>query len=148
MAGIGISIDIEGIEQLNVIFERLSSINATPVMTVLGRLLEEQTVSRIKDEKSAPNGGAWPQWSPRYEAKRHSNQSLLENEGHLVDSIQSVEGRDSIEVGTNLVYARRHQYGDPKKNIPQRQFLGVSSGNSYELQKTLEDWFYSHTTGM
>ena len=141
MSGFGITIDSRGIDQLNATLDRLSGIDTSPVLGVMGRIVEDQTINRIKETKASPDGELWPEWSDEYAATRHSNQSLLESQGHLVDSMQSVEGLDSVEVGTNLEYARSHQYGDPRRGIPQREFLGVGAGDVYELQETLERWY-------
>ena len=141
MSGFGITIDSRGIDQLNATLDRLSGIDTSPVLGVMGRIVEDQTINRIKETKASPDGELWPEWSDEYAATRHSNQSLLESQGHLVDSMQSVEGLDSVEVGTNLEYARSHQYGDPRRGIPQREFLGVGEGDVYELQETLERWY-------
>lgn len=36
-----------------------------------------------------------------------------------------------MQIGTNVKYAKVHQYGSKKRNIPARPFLGV---NEYELR--------------
>ncbi|ASX25873.1 phage virion morphogenesis protein [Candidatus Williamhamiltonella defendens] len=140
MAGVGASLDLRGIERLNHLLDRLGGIDPQQVLSVLGNLVEKQTVDRLIDEKESPDGDAWPQWSQGYAKSRHRHQNLLQSSGDLIDSIQSVFGFGRTETGTNLIYAARHQFGDTKRGIPQREFLGISADNLVELQNALEDW--------
>ena len=55
------------------------------------------------------------------------------SEGHLDDSIQFLVTGDSVETGSNLVYAAPHQFGLAERNIPERPFLGLSADNEGEL---------------
>lgn len=77
----------------------------------LGGVVERQTKRRISDEKRAPDGGAWAPWTEEYKKTRHGNQSLLEGEGALLDSIEYQVQRNSVRVGSALVYAGVHQDG-------------------------------------
>lgn len=77
----------------------------------IGAVVERQTRRRISDEKRAPDGGAWAPWTEEYKKTRHGNQSLLEGEGALHDSIEYQVQRNSVRVGSALVYAGVHQEG-------------------------------------
>ncbi len=140
MAGVGVSLEVHGVERLNRVLGRLGSVDPQQILSVLGDIVEKQTVDRLVDGKESPDGDAWPQWSPWYAQSRHGNQNLLQSNGHLIDSIQSVFGLGHAEVGTNLIYAASHQFGDAKRGIPQREFLGVNSKNAVDLQNALDDW--------
>lgn len=140
MAGVGASLELRGVERLNNVLDRLGGVDPQHILSVLGNIVEKQTVDRLIDGKESPDGDAWSEWSPWYAQSRHSNQNLLQSSGNLIDSIQSVFGFGSAEVGTNLFYAASHQFGDAKRKIPQREFLGVSADNLVELQNTLDDW--------
>ncbi|WP_174891260.1 phage virion morphogenesis protein [Candidatus Hamiltonella defensa] len=140
MAGVGASLELRGIEHLNHLLDRLGGIDPQQVLSVLGNLVEKQTVDRFIDEKESPDGEAWPEWSQGYAKSRHRHQDLLQSSGDLIDSIQSVFGFGRTDIGTHLMYAARHQFGDTKRGIPQREFLGISADNLVELQNTLEDW--------
>lgn len=72
----------------------------------LGAVVESQTRRRIADEKTAPDGSAWPEWSASYAKTRHSNQSKLQGNGDLLDSIQYIVERNQVRIGSPLVYAR------------------------------------------
>lgn len=77
----------------------------------LGGVVERQTKRRISDEKRAPDGGAWAPLTEDYKKTRHGGNSLLDGEGHLHDSIEYQVQRNSVRVGSALVYAGVHQDG-------------------------------------
>ncbi len=79
-----------------------------------------------------PMGKPWPPLQhPRRNSKGHDQ--ILRDKGLLMASV-TAGGTGHVETltttqlvwGTNLIYAATHQYGDPSRNIPQRQFLGWS----------------------
>ncbi len=140
MAGIGGSIGLQGIDRLNAVLGRLAEVDPTRILSVLGGLVEQQTKDRIEIERKSPDDDAWPEWSPLYAVTRHGNQDLLQSKGHLVDSIQSVAGFGQTEIGSNLVYAATHQFGDAERSIPKREFMGVGRDNLLDLQYALDEW--------
>lgn len=85
---------------------------------------ESQTRRRISVEKSAPDGTAWKAWSEDYAKTRHGGHSLLENEGDLLDSLQSFVEGESAGWGTNLIYGAAQQFGiDDVVQVPEHQRL-------------------------
>jgi len=104
------------------------------LLDVVGSEIESQVRRRIADEKRAPDGSAWPDWSAEYAVRRSSKGGILYLEGHLLDSITYETRPDAVEVGSNLVYARRHQEGDGgARGIPRRAYLGLSDENLRDL---------------
>jgi len=77
----------------------------------IGAVVESQTRRRIADEKTAPDGSAWKPWSDAYAKTRHGNQSLLQGEGALLDSIEYQVERGKVRIGSALVYSGVHQEG-------------------------------------
>lgn len=140
MAGIGVSLEIDGLAQLNILLDRLTRVNSHSLVDKLGNLIGKQTVDRLVDGKRSPDGDIWPEWSSAYAISRHTNQSLLQSSGHLIDSIQHIAYLDEAEIGTNLIYASIHQLGSTRRRTPQREFLGISSENLIELQSELDNW--------
>ena len=67
--------------------------------------------------------------------------------GHLRDSITHNVTADGVEVGSNLAYAATHQYGDPRRNIPERPYLGASEQDLDELRDIVDGWLARHLTG-
>lgn len=106
----GISIEVSGdrqLEDMRRAIEKLAdgSLQAE-LLESLGAVVESQTRRRIADEKTAPDGGRWPDWSDGYAKTRHGNQSLLQGNGDLLDSIQYVVGKGVVHIGTPLDYGR------------------------------------------
>ena len=142
MAGIDFGIDVEGIDRLNAALAKLTqgAQDKRNLLSALGGMIEDQAKARIEREQASPGGTLWPDWSSEYAKTRHGNNALLQNEGHLFDSIQSLISDDQVEIGTNLIYAATHQYGDLRRGIPQREFMGISGSNLNDLAQVLDDW--------
>jgi phage virion morphogenesis protein len=97
--------------------------------------------ARIETDKKSPDGIAWPAWTERYKATRHAGHKLLEGEGDLLGSIESVVGTDEVEIGSNLIYAATHQAGDADRNIPARTYLGLSGDDEADLEQVIDEFF-------
>lgn len=67
-------------------------------------------------------GGRPESWPPRKDDKPHK---LLIKTGKLKNSIYVEQQRDSVSVGTRVPYQATHNFGDPGRNIPQREYLLV-----------------------
>ena len=140
-----ISIEITGLDPLIAKLERLARPDQVELMEQIGSLVESQTRNRIKNEKRAPDGTPWKKWSDEYSKTRHGGHSLLMNEGDLLDSIQWQVSGDSVEIGSNLVYARTHQLGRKvgRGRIPARPYLGLSAENRDEISEAIDSWLES-----
>ncbi len=147
MAGVSVTIDTR---ELEAVLNRLQSwanrASLSGLYASIGAEVESQTRRRIEDERTAPDGTPWADWSPRYAATRHGNHSLLQNEGHLVDSITHLVTGNSVEVGTNLVYGATHQVG--RGGIPARPFLGLSAENTADVLNVMDDWVTQQLKGI
>lgn len=127
-------INLAGLLPAKRALDRLSRADTRKLLDVLGSEQESQTRRRITDEKTDPEGGAWDEWSEAYAARRPDKGGLLDLDGDLADSITYIVGDDVVEVGSNLVYAHRHQVGDDEDGgIPARPYLGVSEENLDDL---------------
>lgn len=111
----GISVQVRHLEELKryeSLIESLGNPNhKRELLESIGSIAESQTRRRISDEKAAPDGTPWQDWSAGYEKTRHSNQSLLQGDGDLLDSIQSYVSGSKVHVGSSLIYAPAHQDG-------------------------------------
>lgn len=115
--------------------ERLADADYGELLDRIGTEITDQTVHRIAQTKTAPDGAAWRPWSARYAATRHAGHSLLEGEGHLLRSIQHlVDEAAGVEIGSNLVYAATHQYGHPPARIPARPYLGLNANDEADIE--------------
>jgi phage virion morphogenesis protein len=116
--------------------DRLFSAGLEQVSYEIGSLVEDQTKRRIADDKTAPDGTPWADWSEDYAATRKAGvQSLLVGRGDLLGSTQNYTIGDTIRVGNNLVYGAIHQFGSDgaEGGIPARPYLGLSREDEREI---------------
>lgn len=141
-----IRIDVRGFLPAEMALDRLSALQEAQLLDGLGRQIHQQTVRRIEEEKTAPDGKAW---------KRNSEGTpTLYREGHLARSIDWVVQGLQVAVGSALIYAPIHQYGGTiapktadalafmignrfvmtqKVTMPARPYLGVSADNAADI---------------
>lgn len=130
----GLVFNLAGLLPARRALDRLSQLRTERLLDLLGSELESQTRRRLTEEKTAPDGSEWDEWSESYAARRPAKGGLLELEGNLVDSITYQVGHDAVTVGSNLIYAARQQDGDEgDSGIPARPYLGVSADNLEDL---------------
>ncbi|UXU74358.1 MULTISPECIES: phage virion morphogenesis protein [unclassified Paracoccus (in: a-proteobacteria)] len=105
----------------------------------IGALIEDQTRLRLAEQKTTPDGRAWPAWSRAYARTRKPRHSLLIGEGNpgLLESVQNYTTGLSAVVGTNLVYGAVHQFGSEHGAVPERAWLGLSADNRADIEALL-----------
>lgn len=115
---------------------RLSDESLALIAYEVGMLIEDQTKLRVADEKTAPDGGAWPAWSEAYAETRKPHHSLLVDSGNpgLLESIQNYTTGMAAVVGTNLIYGAIHQFGSEDGSLPAREYLGLSADNRTAIE--------------
>lgn len=139
MAGASITIDYDDREVLDALSRLAGHVDdLSPVMAEIGEYLAEQTKQRF-DQGIAPDGSPWAPLSPRYAKRKpkHKTEPLLLSEV-LRDTIRYQAGRQSVEVGTDRIYAATHQFG--RGPIPARPFLGISHDDQTEILQILRDY--------
>jgi phage virion morphogenesis protein len=149
MAGVALHIDLSRLKLIQRRLDALANFDRSALLDAVGDNVEAQTRTRLSEEKHAPDGAAWPQWSEAYAATRHADQSFLEGEGTLIDSIDHEVMGDEVEIGSNLIYSRVHQEGadfsiisnKAHVRIPARPYLGISDANEAEIERTIVEWF-------
>lgn len=152
MSGVGLQWSLPDLAQAQRRVDAVMHMSTRELMDSIGAEVESQTRRRISDEKTSPAGVPWPQWSDAYAATRHSGQSLLQAEGHLLDSITHVvelTGKD-VDIGSNLVYARIQNDGGAevgKPELPAREYVGLSSENRLDVAHVASDWLDHHLQG-
>lgn len=150
---ISIELTQEGLDRVTARLQGLSEFDFQELLEALGTELESQTRRRISEEKTAPDGTPWPDWTERYAGSQHGSKShrkhkselreadghsLLELSGALLDSIQyRVDNDNNLIVGSSMVYAARHQMGF-EDITPAREFLGLSQENEDDLMAVVE----------
>lgn len=95
---------------------------------------------------------SWPALSSTTEARRRRGtgknkkrgNKILQDTGKLIGSIlpASVVNRNtvSIKTGSHVKYAAAHNYGYPKRNIPERQFMWLSDKAREKIEQEVIDF--------
>lgn len=157
MSGVSLEVQITD-KAVHQAFTRLIGVMAdtTPVMNAIGTGLVGSTHRRFITQTS-PDGQAWAKLNPEYK-KGKRNSRILTESGRLRDSITHRAGRDSVTIGTNVIYAAPHQLGATIKpasashlwfrmggnlikavsvTLPARPFLGISSDDEAMVAETV-----------
>lgn len=72
--------------------------------------------------------------------KRGGNPKILQDTGRLKNSISMKNDKTKAIVGTNVVYAKTHQFGLESKNIPARPFMGLSKIQKDKYTNWINRW--------
>ncbi len=160
MAGASIHFDIAelpGIER-SLRAAQARSLDLEPLMDQIGMAMETTTHERFEEER-APDGAPW---TPTIR-KREEGGQILRQRGHLDNSITHKASADSVEIGSNLIYARIHQEGGTISAkgdgplrfklpgalgfrsaesvfIPARPFLGIGGDDEQTIVELTEDY--------
>ena len=107
------------------------------ILRLAGRFLE----GKIK-ELFIKTPSEWPSLKPETIKRKGSSKPLIDT-GRLSNSItHKVEGDKAlvgIFGGEVLIYAAVHEFGSPKKNIPQRSYLRLGfDKNKEEIEKLID----------
>ncbi|WP_418459761.1 phage virion morphogenesis protein [Brucella intermedia] len=165
MAGAVIRIDDEDVDgALQRLYDAAG--NLGPALKNIGEYESRVTRRRFIDEKD-PEGNPWKDLNPLY-AKTKKGPGKLRGETRSLSQIVYQVASDSVEIGSNEVYARIHNEGGtivPKNaaalvfsmggqtfkvrsvTIPRRQFLGISSADLEEIQAIVQDHFEEAVEG-
>ena len=126
------------------------------LMDMIGMAMETTVEERFAGEH-APDGRPW---TPSIRKKVEGGKTLTKS-GRLSNSITHNAGSDSVEIGSNLIYAGTHQNGaviagNPdlvfrlpgalgfrrakSVTIPARPFLGIGGDDETTITELAEDW--------
>lgn len=140
MTGAAINVNLLEDRRLARRLDRLAELDTLALLEGIGAEVVSQTQRRIAVDKASPANEPWPEWSADYAETRHSGQSLLQSDNHLVTSLTFQVMGDSVLVGSPLIYAATHQYGDEDRGIPQREFLGLEGADLDDVIGMIEDY--------
>ncbi|MCW8855957.1 MAG: phage virion morphogenesis protein [Kangiella sp.] len=133
MAGVRYHIAVDSIDAITgfqKLIERAEDLE--PVLREIGEHLLLSTDERF-DAAESPDGQPWQELSPKYKARKKRNaDKILVLDAYLKNIIYQVEG-NTLEFGTDKIYGATHQLGDDDRNIPAREFLGVSSDDEIAI---------------
>lgn len=105
----------------------------------IGEELLNSTRRRFEVEQD-PDGMAWQRLSERYRQRKDRNKDkVLQYRGHLFGTLDYQAESDHVAVGSPLIYAATHQFGDDDRGIPARPFLGLSDDDRDQVVAILHD---------
>jgi phage virion morphogenesis protein len=88
----------------------------------------------------SPDGQPWEPLDPDYQRRKKRNASeILVLDAFLRDQLAGEATPEGLEFGTNRIYAATHQFGDPDRGIPQREFLGISDDDEGEILRLAQE---------
>ena len=86
----------------------------TPFFRDVGETLLNSTRERFRSQ-TAPDGSAWAPLSPSYAARKKRNKTkILTLSGALRGTLTKQADKDSLRIGTPLIYGAVHQFGAAK----------------------------------
>lgn len=116
----------------------------TAVLNDIGQTVVDHVQLTFRDSTD-PYGERWePLTDVTLSRRRQGSNKPLMDSGRLRNSITAQVSGDSVEVGTNVVYASTHQFGAkqgayghsahgnpiPWGNVPARRFLPINNGQA------------------
>lgn len=129
-------------------------VSFAPVIKQIRQVLIGGTKTHF-DAEETPDGRRWPPLKnprsrkrDRSKKRRGRRDKVLNDTGLLRSSVTASQGQGhfeeqtdhSLEWGTNLIYAATHQYGDPRRHIPAREFLGISRDMEEDIEDLVGDF--------
>lgn len=141
---------------------KLENLNLADVNATLASAMRTSTRDRFKKQM----GPDKKPWTPSIRAAEGNGKTLVDT-ARLRNSIRSKSDSSGFAVGTNVIYARRHQFGDKKPllikaktsrglrfkvggrwitkgsvrvKLPARPFLGISEEDIDEIKATMEEF--------
>ncbi|BAZ39421.1 hypothetical protein NIES4101_53740 [Calothrix sp. NIES-4101] len=112
--------------------------NLRPAFASMGEFMMRRIDDNFRGQHD-PDFVAWAPLSAAYR-KRKKGTKILTESGRLRSSITYLATTVSVTVGTNTKYARAHQLGYSKRNLPARPYMGASAQDEEELGKILLDY--------
>jgi len=104
-----------------------------PVFADIAEMVLETTKARF-EATVGPDDIPWDSLLPKTIArKKKPADSILVETGTLLDQLVALSDSDSAQVGSNIIYAATHQFGDIMDAIPARPFLGIDQNDQNDI---------------
>jgi phage virion morphogenesis protein len=151
MAGIKLTVEVDdaAIAVHAAIAQRIGK--GRPLMQAIGQSLLSSSIRRFSTQ-SGPDGQPWPKLSAATLKKRGPSAKALLASGRLRQSLTYLASNSSVEVGTNLVYARIQQLGGTtnfaeRTTTIYRNSNDLRAGRSRFVKRSKSDFATDHTVG-
>jgi len=148
---LGLTMEVDGVPQiarvLGVAMDRVK--NLQPVWSDLADDFVEREQMLFQREGAVPG---WSKWAPlsmdyiNYKRRKGWSTRILVARGTLRDSLTNRHHKDfyfragprRFEIGTRVPYARYHQRGVPKNNLPKREPIRVTEAQRRHWVKLIQ----------
>ena len=117
--------------------------NLKPAFKNIGEHLTRTTDRRFEQEGGSPK---WQPLKPKtIEEKRRKRRrvKVLQRSGTMRNTIRYFVTDKGLLFGSNMVYARTHQYGDRGRNIPARPFLKITDEDRDAIARIIDDHLFN-----
>ena len=121
---------------------KLSSSEERDILESIGAEIITQTEERFEFQADV-SGKSWQDISQKtkeYYSKKGIGGSILSRTRQLRDTLESQVNGSEVLVGATKIYAAAHNFGDESRNIPQREYLGLSSDNFKDIENIVNDF--------
>lgn len=155
MAGTHLTLGVDyDDQQLQVYLKKLHKLSGdmAPAMLEISEFLHERSRDHF-DDQQAPDGTPWATLSPKTLARKAKkgvpvNQILHGEHLHLRDTIYPFHSPTATGISTGpgtTAYAATHQFGDERRNIEARPYLGLSAEDELEIVDILKEHLDRHS---
>ena len=87
-----------------------------------------------------PSGEPFERLNPVYRSVKPKNKDkVLIRDLYLFNSLNYQLDADGLELGTPLIYGASHQFGDPDRGLPKREYIGLSDSDGEALREIAVD---------
>ena len=138
MEGIQLNLDVRGIEPLIRKIDGISKRTAdqSKACAVASMVMYQDVMKHFQEERGPD--GKWQALSIVTLRRRRGKQAkILQDTGTLRTSIGPSSDRNMARVGTNIIYASKHQFGE---KVPKREFLWLSKEARERIIKNYWNW--------
>ena len=132
--------------QVNRLFSRLlnKTNNLRPAFRAVGEVVYNSVMENFRAEQD-PKGSKWTRLARRTIAERlgkhpSSPIHILHETGNLERSIHTKATNSYVSIGTSVEYSSAMQFGNKRKHIPARPYLGVKDRDWAEIKATIKDY--------
>ena len=123
-------------QELDAALDGIGRSDRRRLMDRIGRAIHSDVMLGFRSGR-APDGTPWlPLQRPR---KRGPGQPLRDT-GRLQRSITWRASSTQAVIGTNVAYARAHNFGVPARNLPARPLLGVAEPQVALINRIADQW--------
>ena len=121
--------------------------NLQPFWENVGMYVQKQTIKERFDKEQSPEGTKWKPLAPatikhRLRRNKTGNIRILADTGELRRSVRYMALSNGVMIGSNLKYARVHQFGG--RHIPKRPYLGVTLAEQKYITQMLSMYIRRH----